>query len=295
LESQLSSTVTATPRLPVPAEHRGERAVTSALSLQVGFVTTFLLVVVVLPIAAVVWKSTGEGWSGFWEVVSSPQAVAAFKLTLITSTLAVLTTAVFGTIIAWVLVRDSFAGKSVVNAIIDLPFALPTIIAGLVIMALYGPRTPLDFSIGSYHFDANLTFTRGAIYVALLFVTLPFVVRAVQPVLIEFDRELEDAARSLGAGPFTTFRRVVLPVSLPGILAGVAMAFARAVGEIGAIVLIAGNLPFKTEVASIHLFYRIEQDPAGSAAIAVVLLFISFTALMGSGAVRWYVTRHDRG
>jgi sulfate transport system permease protein len=261
----------------------------------VGFVTTFLLVIVVLPIAAVVWKSTGEGWSGFWEVVSSPQAVAAFKLTLITSTLAVLTTAVFGTIIAWVLVRDSFAGKSVVNAIIDLPFALPTIVAGLVIMALYGPRTPLEFTVGSFHFDANLTFTRGAIYVALLFVTLPFVVRAVQPVLIEFDRELEDAARSLGAGPFGTFRRVVLPVILPGILSGVAMAFARAVGEIGAIVLIAGNLPFKTEVASIHLFYRIEQDPAGSAAIAVVLLLISFTALMCIGAVRWYVTRHDRG
>ncbi|HEY7178422.1 MAG TPA: sulfate ABC transporter permease subunit CysT [Gaiella sp.] len=280
---------------PAPAARRRERAVTPALSLQVGFVTTFLLVIVVLPIAAVVWRSTGEGWSGFWEVVSSPQAVAAFELTLITSTLAVLTTAVFGTIIAWVLVRDSFAGKSVVNAIIDLPFALPTIVAGLVIMALYGPRTPLDFTIGSFHFDANLTFTRGAIYVALLFVTLPFVVRAVQPVLIEFDRELEDAARSLGAGPFATFRRVVLPVILPGILSGVAMAFARAVGEIGAIVLIAGNLPFKTEVASIHLFYRIEQDPAGSAAIAVVLLLISFTALMGIGVVRWHVTRHDRG
>jgi sulfate transport system permease protein len=207
----------------------------------------------------------------------------------------VLTIAAVGTIIAWVLVRDSFAGKSVVNAIIDLPFALPTIVAGLVIMALYGPRTPLDFTIGSFHFDANVTFTRGAIYIALLFVTLPFVVRAVQPVLIEFDQELEDAARSLGAGPFATFRRVVLPVILPGILSGVAMAFARAVGEIGAIVLIAGNLPFRTEVASIHLFYRIEQDPAGSAAIAVVLLLISFTALMGIGVLRWYVTRHDRG
>ena len=164
-----------------------------------GFVTTFLLVIVVLPIAAVVWKSTGNGWSGFWEVVSSPQAVAALKLTLILATLAVLTTAVFGTIIAWVLVRDSFAGKSVVNAIIDLPFALPTIVAGLVIMALYGPRTPIDFTIGSFHFDANVTFTRGAIYVALLFVTLPFVVRTVQPVLIELDEELEDAAKSLGA------------------------------------------------------------------------------------------------
>ena len=178
-----------------------------------GFVTTFLLVIVVLPIAAVVWRSTGEGWSGFWEVVSSPQAVAAFKLTLITSTLAVLTTAVFGTIIAWVLVRDSFAGKSVVNAIIDLPFALPTIVAGLVIMALYGPRTPLEFTVGSFHFDANLTFTRGAIYVALLFVTLPFVVRAVQPVLIEFDRELEDAARSLGAGMSTSISCVARRVA----------------------------------------------------------------------------------
>ena len=203
--------------------------------------------------------------------------------------------AVFGTIIAWVLVRDTFRGKSVVNAIIDLPFALPTIVAGLVIMALYGPRTPLDVTIGSFHFDADVTFTRGAIYVALLFVTLPFVVRTVQPVLIELDTELEDAARSLGASGFTTFRRIVLPGILPGILSGVAMAFARAVGEIGAIVLIAGNLPFKTEVASIHLFYRIEQDPEGSAAIAVVLLVISFAVLLGIGGLRWLVTRHERG
>ena len=166
------------PGIPAPTAHRRGRA-TSALSLQVGFVTSFLLIVVVLPIAAVVWKSTGNGWSGFWDVVSSPQAVAALKLTMIISTLAVLTTTVFGTVIAWVLVRDSFRGKSVVNAIIDLPFALPTIVAGLVIMALYGPRTPLDFTVGSFHFDANVTFTRGAIYLALLFVTLPFIVRSV--------------------------------------------------------------------------------------------------------------------
>ena len=257
--------------------------------------TTFLLVIVVLPIAALVWKSTGNGWADFWSVVSSPQAIAAFELTLAVSTLAVLTTAVFGTIIAWVLVRDDFHGKSVVNAIIDLPFALPTIVAGLVIMALYGPRTPIDFTIGSFHVDADITFTRTGIYVALLFTTLPFVVRTVQPVLLELDPELEDAAKSLGASSFATFRRVVLPVILPGILSGVAMAFARAVGEIGAIVLIAGNLPFKTEVASIHLFYRIEQDPEGSAAIAVVLLLISFVAISAIGLVRWYVTRHDRG
>ncbi len=292
--SQLASTVTEAPGLPAPAAHRRER-VSTALSLQVGFVTTFLLIIVVLPIAAVVWKSTGNGWSGFWSVVSSPQAVAALKLSVVMATLAVLTTAVFGTIIAWVLVRDSFAGKSVVNAIIDLPFALPTIVAGLVIMALYGPRTPIDFTIGGLHVDANVTFTRGAIYVALLFVTLPFVVRAVQPVLMELDEELEDAAKSLGASDVSTFRRIILPAILPGILSGAAMAFARAIGEIGAIVLITGNLPFKTEVASVYLFVRIDQDPEGSAAVAVVLLTISFGVLLGIGALRWYVTRHERG
>ncbi len=260
-----------------------------------GFVTTFLLVIVVLPIAAVVWKSTGNGWSAFWSVVSSPQAVAAFKLSLVTSTLAVLTTAVFGTIIAWVLVRDSFRGKGVVNAIIDLPFALPTIVAGLVLMALYGPQTPIDFSVAGFQFAANVTFTRMAVYLALLFVTLPFVVRSVQPVLMELDEELEEAAKSLGAGEITTFRRVIFPAILPGILSGVAMAFARAIGEIGAIILISGNLPYKTEVASIHLFYRIESDPEGSAAIATVLLVLSFAVLLGIGGLRWIFTRHDRG
>jgi sulfate/thiosulfate transport system permease protein len=269
-----------------------ERA-TTALSL--GLVTTYLSLIVGLPIAALVFESTNGGWEGFWEVVTSPEAIAALKLTLWTSIAVALSNAVLGTVTAWVLVRDSFRGKSLVNAIIDLPFALPTIVAGLVIMALYGPRTPIDVTIGSFHFDANVTFTRGAIYVALLFVTLPFVVRTVQPVLIELDEELEDASKSLGASNFQTFRRIVLPGILPGILSGVAMAFARAVGEIGAIVLIAGNLPFKTEVASIHLFYRIEQDPEGSAAVAVVLLLISFVVLLGIGSLRWYVTRHDRG
>src|SRR5262249_29296652 len=156
-------------------------------SLQVGFVTSFLLVIVVLPIAAVVWKSTGNGWAGFWDVVSSPQSVAALKLSIVAAALATLTTAGFRTIIAWVPVRDSFRGKTVVNAIIDLPFALPTIVAGLVLMALYGPRTPIDLTIGGVHLEANVTFTRGAVYIALLFVTLPFVVRAVQPVLMELD------------------------------------------------------------------------------------------------------------
>ena len=213
--SQPASTTIEAPGLPAPTAKPRERA-SFALSLELGFVTTFLFIVVVLPIAALIARSGDNGWSGFWEVVSSPEAVSAIKLTLIMSTLAVLTTVVFGTIIAWVLVRDSFAGKSVINAIIDLPFALPTIVAGLVIIALYGPRTPIDFTVGAVHVDANLTFTRGAIYVALLFVTLPFVVRSVQPVLIEIDDELEDAAKSLGASGFMTFRRVILPGHPPG-------------------------------------------------------------------------------
>jgi len=241
---------------------------------------------VALPITALVWESHKGGAHAFWQIVSSPEAVSALKLTFATALVVVLVNAVLGTITAWVLVRDDFRGKSLVNAVIDLPFALPTIVAGLTLLALYGPQSPVG---------AHLAYTRAAIVLALCFVTRPFVVRTVQPVLIELDVEMEEAARSLGAGQLTVFRRIVLPNILPGILSGVAMAFARAVGEIGAIVLIAGNLPFKTEVASVFLFHRISQDPEGSAAVAVVLLLVSFAVLLGIGAVRWVVTRHERG
>ena len=199
----------------------------------------------------------------------------------------------FGTIIAWVLVRDSFAGKSVVNAIIDLPFALPTIVAGLVIMALYGPRTPIDFTIGGHHFDANVTFTRGDLRCAAVR-HAPFVVRSVQPVLIELDEELEEAARSLGASEFTTFRRIVLPSISRDPVGGRDGLRARSRRD-RRDRADRGNLPFKTEVASIYLFHRLDQDPQGSAAVAVVLLLISFAVLLGIGALRWSVTRHERG
>jgi sulfate transport system permease protein len=249
-------------------------------------VTLFLSLVVALPIAALVWASTGKGWSGFWAAVSGPEAVSALKLTLVVSALAALANAVLGTIIAWVLVRDDFRGKSLVNAVIDLPFALPTIVAGLVVLALYGPLSPIGI---------NVAFTRTAIFMALLFVTLPFVVRTVQPVLLELDVEMEQAAQSLGANEFTTFRRIVLPNILPGILSGVTMAFARAVGEIGAITLISGNNPFHTEVASVFIFNRIQSsDTEGAAAIAVVLLAISFAVLLTVGGLRRLATRHER-
>jgi sulfate/thiosulfate transport system permease protein len=257
-------------------------------------VGTFLSVIVALPIAALIWESTGGGWAGFWDVVSSPEAVAALKLTLLMAAGAACLNAVLGTITAWVLVRDEFAGKRLVNSIIDLPFALPTIVAGLVIGALYGIRSPLQFHVGDFHFKADVTFTRWAILFALLFVTLPFVVRTVQPVLIELDTDMEEAARSLGAGEFTIFRRIVLPNILPGILSGTTMAFARAVGEIGAIILITGNLPYKTEVASVFVYQRISGDPHGAAAVSVVLLTISFVVLLVIGGLRRYATRFER-
>jgi sulfate/thiosulfate transport system permease protein len=271
------------------AEPRRARAsrdrATTALSL--GFVTFFLTVMVALPIAALVWEAKSDGAQSFWDAVSAPEAVAAVKLTLGAAAVVSLLNAVLGTITAWVLVRDDFRGKAVVNAIIDLPFALPTIVAGLTLLALYGPQSPVG---------VNVAYTRTAIVLAMMFVTLPFVVRTVQPVLQELDPELEQAAHSLGASQVTTFRRIVFPNLLPGILSGVALAFAKAVGEFGALVIITGNIPFKTEASSVYIFGRIESgDSAAAAAAAVVLLAISFVTLLSIGAIRHYTTRHDRG
>jgi sulfate transport system permease protein len=254
-------------------------------ALSLGFVTTFLTVLVVLPLAALSVESTKGGARGFWDVVSSPEATSALKLTLVASLVVSLLNAVLGTITAWVLVRDEFRGKSLMNAVIDLPFALPTIVAGLTLLALYGPKSPLQ---------VNAAYTRWAVLLALMFVTLPFVVRTVQPVLAELDREMEQAARSLGASEWTTFRRVIFPNILPGILSGVALAFAKAVGEFGSLVIITGNLPYKTEVASVFIFGRIESgDRSGAAAAAVVLLVISFAVLLSIGVIRHFSSRHD--
>jgi sulfate transport system permease protein len=264
----------------------GLRADKAGSAVSLGLLTLFLSLVVALPIAALVSASTQHGASGFWQVVSSPEAVAALRLTLVVAALVALTNAVTGTIIAWVLVRDEFRGKGLLNGVIDLPFALPTIVAGLVLLAFYGPHSPVGI---------HLAFTRTAVYLALLFVTLPFVVRTVQPVLGELDLEMEEAARSLGADRFTVFRRIVLPNILPGILSGVTMAFARAVGEIGAIVIISTNLPFRTEVASVFIFNQIASgNSSGAAAVSVVLLSISFAVLLIVGGIRRYATGHER-
>ena len=253
--------------------------------LSVGVATGYLSVIVLLPLAALAWRSTEGGWTAFWDAVTDPQAVAALKITLLLSLAVVAINAVVGTVTAWVLVRDSFPGKSLLNMVIDLPFALPTIVAGLTLLALYGPQGPIG---------VNVAYTRTAVLLALLFVTLPFVVRTVQPVLLELDREMEEAAASLGAGRLAIFRRIVFPNLFPAILSGVALAFARAVGEFGAVVLISGNIPFDTEIASVYIFGQIESDNVtGAAAVSVVLLVISFAALLGIGGIRRWATRHD--
>jgi sulfate transport system permease protein len=249
-----------------------------------GIAMLYLSLVVLIPLAAVVSKAFENGWASFWDAVTSEQAMAALKLTVGVSFAVVLINAVIGTVIAWVLVRDDFRGKAFVNALIDLPFALPTIVAGLTLLALYGPRGPVGIDVA---------YTRTAVLLALLFVTLPFVVRAVQPVLMELDRDMEEAAASLGAGNFTIFRRIILPNLLPAIFAGAALAFARSIGEFGSLVLISGNLPFKTEVSSVFIFGQIESDRVvTAAAVSVVLLAISFLVLLGISALSRWGSKH---
>jgi sulfate transport system permease protein len=262
------------------------RSALSARWLGPGVATVYLSVIVLLPLAAVVARSTDRGLGGFWRSVTSPQAIAALELTLVLSVGVVLVNAVAGTLIAWVLVRDDFRGKGAVNSLIDLPFALPTIVAGLTLMALYGPRSPLG---------VNVAFTRAGLLLALLFVTLPFVVRAVQPVLLELDREMEEAASSLGAKGGTIFRRVILPNLMPAILSGTALGFARSLGEFGSVVLISGNIPFKTEVASVFIFGQVESNNVtAAAAVSVVLLLLSLVMIVGVTALSRWRSGHER-
>jgi sulfate transport system permease protein len=257
----------------------------SGAALSRGIATAYLSLIVLIPLAAVTARAFDDGWSAFWTAATSERAVNALELTLIASLIVVAINAVTGTIIAWVLVRDDFRGKSIVNSLIDLPFALPTIVAGLTLLALYGPRGPVGIDVA---------YTRFAVVLALLFVTLPFVVRAVQPVLLELDREMEEASASLGASNLTTFRRIILPNLRPAILAGVALGFARSIGEFGSLVLITGNLPFKTEVASVFIFGQIESDAVTTAAaVSVVLLVISLLVLMSITLVTRWASRHD--
>jgi sulfate/thiosulfate transport system permease protein len=252
--------------------------------LGVGVATLYLSLIVLIPLAAVVVRSDAGGLRGFWRAVTTPETAAALTLTVGASLIVVAVNVVTGTLIAWVLVRDSFPGQRVVDMLIDMPFALPTIVAGLVLLTLYGPSTPVGI---------DLAYKQAGVVVALLFVTLPFVVRTVQPVLIEMDREMEQGAASLGASPATIFRRIVLPNLYPAIAAGAALSFARAISEFGATVLISGNLPFQTQVAAVHIFGQIQGDNIqGAAAESTVLLVVALLVLVGLDlAQRWAARR----
>lgn len=242
----------------------------SALGLGVAMLWFSLLVLI--PLTAVVVTATEGGWDAFWQAVSNDQTAAAIRLTVGHALGVTAVNVVMGTLIAWVLVRDQFVGKRVLEVLIDIPFALPTIVAGLVLLSLYGPESPVGVDVAN---------TRSAVFLAFLFVTLPFVVRTVQPVLAELDPEVEEAAASLGASRLTTFRRIVLPSLTPAIAAGAALSFARGVSEYGSLVLLSGNLPFDTEVTSVRILTSIEGDNLpGAAAIASVLLAISFTVIV---------------
>lgn len=273
----------------VPSSNRprtGIRLPWAGQSLNKGLVVMWLGLMVLLPLTAITTKAFEDGLSGFWDAVSSPQAIAALKLTVIASLVVVAINAIMGTLLAWVLVRDKFPGKGIVNSIIDLPFALPTIVASLTLLTVYGNKSPVGI---------NIAFTRTAVVVALLFVTLPFVVRAVQPLLLTLDRDMESAAESLGASRWRVFRQIILPNLAPGIATGVALAFARAIGEFGSLVLVSGNVPFKTEVSSVFIRGQIESDNlVGASAVSVVLLAVSLLLLACVTFVQRRAVRHER-
>ncbi len=237
-----------------------------------GIAMTWFSLLVLIPLSAVVFTAAGGGWDLFWRTVTGEQTAAAIRLTVGQAALVTVVNVVMGTLIAWVLVRDHFRGKALLEVLIDIPFALPTIVAGLVLLALYGKDSPLGIDVANQ---------RSAVFLAFLFVTLPFVVRMVQPTLAELDKEVEEAAASLGASRVTTFRRVILPSIVPAITAGAALSFARGVSEYGSLVLLSGNLPFRTEVTSVRILSSIENNNlAGAAATATVLLVISLAVIV---------------
>jgi sulfate transport system permease protein len=243
---------------------------------------TYLSLLVLLPVAALVTSAFSGGWSAFWAAVTQPEALAALKFTLVISAIVAVINSVAGLAIAFVLVRDDFRGKNLLSAVIDLPFALPTIVAGLTLLALYGVDSP---------FHVDLAGTRLGVGAALLFVTLPFCVRSVQPVLAELDAEVEEAAASLGATQRQVLWRVILPSIVPAVLAGAGLAFARAVGEYGSVILISGNLPFKTEVASSWIFGLVQSDDnSGASAVSILLVAIALLVLL---AIGWARRRFD--
>jgi sulfate transport system permease protein len=269
-----------------------QRGVLPGFRLTLGFTLFYLGVIVLIPLAATFAKTSTLSWPHFWRAVASPVALAAYRLSFGASFLAALVNAVFGLLVAWVLVRYQFWGKRFMDALVDFPFALPTAVAGITLATLYAPNGWIGEWLAPY--GIKISYTRLGVFVALTFIGLPFVVRTVQPVIEDLDVEVEDAAASLGANRFKVFFRVVLPMLLPALLTGFAMAFARALGEYGSVVFVSSNIPMQTQIVPVLIMSKLEQfDYAGATALAVVMLVVSFLLLLTINLLQWWSSRHQ--
>ncbi|MDP9011156.1 MAG: sulfate ABC transporter permease subunit CysT [Pseudomonadota bacterium] len=268
------------------------RSVIPGFGLTLGYTMLYLSLLVLIPLSATFIRSLGSGWGHFWAVVTAPRVVASLRLSFGAALLAAAVNTMFGLVVAWVLVRYKFVGKRLIDAIVDLPFALPTAVAGIALTALYAPNGWLGRFLQPL--GIQVAFTPLGVVVALIFISLPFVVRTLQPVLEELDSDVEQAAATLGASEWQTFTRVILPALWPALLTGFALAFARAVGEYGSVIFIAGNMPMKSEIAPLLIITKLEQyDYAGATAIAVVMLVLSFALMLGINALQtWALNRH---
>ena len=272
---------------------RRKRSVIPGFGLTLGFTLFYLTLLVLIPLSALIFKSSSLSWATFWSTVSSPRVLAAYRLSFGTAFAAATVNAIFGLLLAWVLVRYTFVGRRIIDALVDLPFALPTAVAGITLTALFAPNGWVGKPLKALGID--VAYTPLGITIALVFIGLPFVVRTVQPVLEDLETDCEEAAAMLGASRWQTLRGVVLPELTPALLTGFALAFARATGEYGSIVFISGNMPMKTEIAPLLIVSKLEQyDYAGATAIAVVMLAISFTLLLVINLLQWWVARHQR-
>lgn len=266
------------------------RSVLPGFGVSLGITCTYLSIMVLVPLATVFTRTADLSWGEFWATVSNPRVIASYRVTFGASLVAALVNSVFGFLVAWVLVRYRFVGRRIVDALVDLPFALPTAVAGISLTTLYAANG----WVGRYlePLGVRVSYTWLGITVALIFIGLPFVVRTVQPVLDDLEVEVEEAAASLGAGRWQTFTRVILPAVAPALLTGFALAFARAIGEYGSVVFIAGNMPMKTEIVPLLIITKLEQyDYAGATAVAVVMLVVSFTLLLGINLSQWAARR----
>jgi sulfate transport system permease protein len=276
------------------SHHSLRRSVLPGFGLTLGYTLVYLGLIVLIPLSALFLKSATAGWDAFWATVTAPRVVASYQLTFGASLIAAAINLVFGFIVAWVLIRYDLPGKRVIDALVDLPFALPTAVSGIALTTIYADNGWLGRYLAAL--GIKVAFTPLGIMLALVFIGLPFVVRTVQPALMDLEAEVEEAAASLGASRWQTFFHVILPALLPACLTGFALSFARAVGEYGSVVFISGNMPMRTEITSLLIITKLEQyDYAGATAIAVVMLVASFALLFAINAVQWWSRQRSMG